>query len=427
MRKFGATLIKELQLLVHDKVGLLLMYAMPVVLVFIITLVQDSAFKIVNNNQLEIIVANHDKGTLGDTLVKMLEKSGTFIVEKNNRLSEKALQQKGITDGKLASIYIPTHFSASIENNSGTVTKLILVEFGMSEDSVKLAENTTTTNLIVYFDPVLQENYQYTLKTNLQTLLSGMENQVLLRNLFKEMGYDAIPEHIASKMTGEQTAIVAKQASINGKTAVVPNATQHNVPAWSIFAMFFMVVSLGGNIVKERNSGSFVRLLTIPPSFSLTLISKMVLYLGVAISQLALLFAIGYWIFPFMELPALQMPGSILQLFVVALLSGMAAVSYAVLIGTYAKTQEQANGFGAISIVIFAAIGGIWVPTFVMPTYLQNIALISPLHWCLEGFYALFLKNGDWNSLSFSIIFLSLFTIICQILSFAKLKSQQYL
>ncbi|MEZ4889283.1 MAG: ABC transporter permease [Crocinitomicaceae bacterium] len=427
MRKLRATLIKELQLLVHDKVGLLLMYAMPVVLVFIITLVQDSAFKIVNNNQLEIIVANHDKGTLGDTLVKMLEKSGTFIVEKNNRLSEKALQQKGITDGKLASIYIPTHFSASIENNSGNVTKLILVEFGMSEDSVKAAESTTITNLIVYFDPVLQENYQYTLKTNLQTLLSGMENQVLLRNLFKEMGYDAIPEHIASKMTGEQTAIVAKQASINGKTAVVPNATQHNVPAWSIFAMFFMVVSLGGNIVKERNSGSFVRLLTIPPSFSLTLISKMVLYLGVAISQLALLFAIGYWIFPFLELPALQMPGSIFQLFVVALLSGMAAVSYAVLIGTYAKTQEQANGFGAISIVIFAAIGGIWVPTFVMPTYLQNIALISPLHWCLEGFYSLFLKNGDWNSLSFSIIFLSLFTIICQILSFAKLKSQQYL
>jgi ABC-2 type transport system permease protein len=427
MRKFGATLIKELQLLVHDKVGLLLMYAMPVVLVFIITLVQDSAFKIVNNNQLEIIVANHDKGTLGDTLVKMLEKSGTFIVEKNNRLSEKALQQKGITDGKLASIYIPTHFSASIENNSGTVTKLILVEFGMSEDSVKLAENTTTTNIVVYFDPVLQENYQYTLKTNLQTLLSGMENQVLLRNLFKEMGYDAIPEHIASKMKGEQTAIVAKQASINGKTAVVPNATQHNVPAWSIFAMFFMVVSLGGNIVKERNSGSFVRLLTIPPSFSLTLISKMVLYLGVAISQLALLFAIGYWIFPLLKLPALQMPGSIFQLFVIALLSGMAAVSYAVLIGTYAKTQEQANGFGAISIVIFAAIGGIWVPTFVMPTYLQNIALTSPLHWCLEGFYALFLKNGDWNSLSFSIIFLSLFTIICQILSFAKLKSQHYL
>ena len=297
----------------------------------------------------------------------------------------------------------------------------------MSEDSVKAAESTTITNLIVYFDPVLQENYQYTLKTNLQTLLSGMENQVLLRKLFKEMGYDAIPEHIASKMTGEQTAIVAKQASINGKTAVVPNATQHNVPAWSIFAMFFMVVSLGGNIVKERNSGSFVRLLTIPPSFSLTLISKMVLYLGVAISQLALLFAIGYWIFPFLELPALQMPGSIFQLFVVALLSGMAAVSYAVLIGTYAKTQEQANGFGAISIVIFAAIGGIWVPTFVMPTYLQNIALISPLHWCLEGFYSLFLKNGDWNSLSFSIIFLSLFTIICQILSFAKLKSQQYL
>jgi len=124
MRKLRATLIKELQLLVHDKVGLLLMYAMPVVLVFIITLVQDSAFKIVNNNQLEIIVANHDKGTLGDTLVKMLEKSGTFIVEKNNRLSEKALQQKGITDGKLASIYIPTIFQHLLKTIRATLPNL---------------------------------------------------------------------------------------------------------------------------------------------------------------------------------------------------------------------------------------------------------------------------------------------------------------
>lgn len=112
---------------------------------------------------------------------------------------------------------------------------------------------------------------------------------------------------------------------------------------------------------------------------------------------------------------------------IVSILSALAAVSYAVLIGTYAKSQEQANGFGAISIVIFAAIGGIWVPTFVMPDYMQTIALFSPLHWCLEGYYILFLKNGDWSSLTPSIVFLSLFIIACQVLTFIKLKIQNYI
>ena len=44
-----------------------------------------------------------------------------------------------------------------------------------------------------------------------------------------------------------------------------------------------------------------------------------------------------------------------------------------------------------------------------------------------ERVYTLFLKNGDWNALSSSIIFLSLFVIVCQILTFVKLKMQNYL
>lgn len=426
MRKLLASIAKEFQMLAHDKVGLLLLYLMPVVLVFIITVVQDSAFKLVNDNQLELLISNADKGDLGDSLVTILKKSGSFIIDEKNNLTEKKLQEEGLSGGKLASIYIPENFSEAIKNNTGSITKLILTEFGVAEDSTVMS-NRKETNLTIYFDPILQENFQYTLVTNLQTVLSGLENKVMLENLFAEMGYDEIPEHIASKMTGEKTPIIAKAASLEGKQKLTPNSTQHNVPAWSIFAMFFMVVSLGGNLVKERLSGSFVRLMTIPPSFSYTLISKMLVYLGVAVSQLLLLFCIGYFIFPLMGLPQLQIPYAVFQLITVSVLSGMAAVSYAVLIGTYAKSQEQANGFGSVSIVIFAAIGGIWVPTFVMPDYMQTVALFSPLHWCLEGYYVLFLKNGDWNALSSSIIFLSLFVVVCQILTFVKLKIENYL
>lgn len=425
MRKLGASILKELQLLIHDKVGLLLMYLMPIVLVFIITIVQDSAFKLVNDNKLELLVANKDQGSLGDSLIKMLERSGNFNLEKRSDLSENQMQKIGLSSSKLASIYIPENFSSAIENNTGTVTKLILKEFGVSEgEASKLIDRT---NLTIYFDPILQENFQFTLISSLKTIVDGLESKVMLDQLFAEMGYDEIPEHIASKLTGETTPIIAKQASLDGVQKLNPNSTQHNVPAWSIFAMFFMVVSLGGNIVKERLSGSFIRLMTIPPSFTFTLLSKMLVYVGVAVSQLFLLFCIGYFVFPLIGLPKLQIPASIFQLILISVLSGMAAVSYAVAIGTYAKSQEQANGFGAVSIVIFAAIGGIWVPTFVMPDYMQTVAYFSPLHWCLDGYYVLFLKNGDWNALSSSIIFLSLFIIVFQFLTFIKLKIQNYL
>ena len=60
---------------------------------------------------------------------------------------------------------------------------------------------------------------------------------------------------------------------------VILNATQHNVPAWTIFAMFFVVMSLGSSIVREKLSGSFIRLKTLPTNYFIALISKQITYL----------------------------------------------------------------------------------------------------------------------------------------------------
>ena len=107
------------------------------------------------------------------------------------------------------------------------------------------------------------------------------------------------------------------------------------------------------------------------------------------------------------------------------LMCSLAAVSYALMIGALSKTQEQSNGIGAISIIIFAALGGIWVPTFIMPMYLQIISNFSPMHWCLEGFYILFLKGGSWAQLSPVIGFLFIFIVVCQITTYTKLKLEK--
>lgn len=425
MKKLRASILKELQLLWHDKIGLLLLYLMPILLVFIITIVQDSTFRLVNENRLEVVIANKDIGALGDTLIWQLEQSGSFDLTIDTTLSEQTLQAFILNENKLAGIYIPSDFSKKLKSNAAHITQTMLHEFGITEEKVQ--SELSTSHLSFYYDPIVQDNFRHTLIANLQSLLYGVENKLMIAELFSEMGYDEIPEDLETKFQSTQTSITVAPASVTTQKTIIPNSSQHNVPAWSIFAMFFMVISLGGNLVKERLSGSFIRLRTIPSAFSHTMASKMLLFLFVALSQLVLLFLIGVIIFPLIGLPQLEIPSTWLQLIVISLLSAMAAVSYAVLIGTYAKTQEQANGFGAISIIIFAAIGGIWVPTFVMPDYLQSLARISPLYWCLDGFYTLFLKNGNWKDLSGPIIFLIMFTFACQLLTRIKLKIQHYI
>jgi ABC-2 type transport system permease protein len=425
MKKLKASVWKEILLVLHDKVGLLLMYLMPLLLVFIITIVQNSAFQIVNENKLTVLISNQDKGSLGDSLVKALVQSGSFEIRKKDRLSEASVKRTTIDEDAMLGIYIPSDFSEKLAANADNISQLMLEQMGVIEKAPKTKPRKQ--EISIYFDPVVQENFRISVINGIQSITNGIENEEMVSKLFQEMGYDSIPGSIRQAIINRETKLKIANASLNEVAELIPNSSQHNVPAWSIFAMFFMVISLGGNIVKERLSGSFLRLQTIPGGFALTLISKFLVYLFVALSQLLLLFMMGIYIFPHIGLPKLAMPNAFLPFMVVTLLSAVSAISYAVLVGTYAKTQEQANGFGAISIIIFAAIGGIWVPNFVMPDYMQTIGNISPLKWCLEGYYILFLKNGAWGELIGTISFLFLFTVICQLLIFIKLRIQNYL
>lgn len=153
--------------------------------------------------------------------------------------------------------------------------------------------------------------------------------------------------------------------------------------------------------------------------------SKVIVYVIVALLQVALIFSLGKFTFPFIGLPELIFPSNFLAFIVVVVLSSLSAVSFALLVGTITTTQVQANGLGAVLVIIFAAIGGIWIPIFVMPEFMQTVAMFSPLYWCLEGFYILFLQDGDWNALLPVILFLLLFIIACQGITFLKLKRER--
>jgi ABC-2 type transport system permease protein len=121
-------------------------------------------------------------------------------------------------------------------------------------------------------------------------------------------------------------------------------------------------------------------------------------------------------------LPALNLPPDLPALIIVTLICGWCAASYAICIGVFAETQEQANGFGAVSIVILAALGGLLVPAFAMPASFRGIMKISPLHWCLEAYYGLFLEGGKLKDILTNILSLLAITVLIQLLTLYGLK-----
>jgi len=93
-------------------------------------------------------------------------------------------------------------------------------------------------------------------------------------------------------------------------------------------------------------------------------------------------------------LPALVFGPHKLALALMALATILAATGYSVLVGSIAHTHDQAAVFGTVSVILLAAIGGIWVPVFMMPDLMQSASIISPLNWSLSGFYDILLRGG---------------------------------
>jgi len=421
MFKLKATILKDIRILLRDKIGLVIMFAMPILLAIVITSVQNSTFELVNENKIPLLVYNKDKGETGKEFIAALQKIGIFDLHQlSGEYSEKDITDKMHNKDALVAIVVPESYSVEVLRKAKNVTREALKKLDLVTDSIQIKPSAETP-LTLYYHPVLQQSFRNSIDGAIKSSLQLVQSKFIVKNLYQEVNEEAIPDSLETQILSNQTPINEIPVSKDG-SRTIPTASQHNVPAWTIFAMFFIVISLGSSIVREKQSGSFTRLRTLPTSFAVALLSKQITYLLVTLVQAVVIFSIGIWLFPKMGLPALNLPADKLALLLVTLICGWCATSFAICIGVFAQTQEQANGIGAVSIVLLAAIGGLLVPSFAMPSSFRFIMQLSPLHWCLEAFYGLFLEGGKLKDILLNILPLLAITILLQLLAVYGLK-----
>ncbi len=332
------------------------------------------------------------------------------------------IEQRLLDDDYLIAILISNKFSGNLKQKADYISDNALVDFGV-KDSIETTKPKVENAIEYFYQPALEQSFRASVEGALRSCIQVIENKLIVNTLYVAMSSEEMPEDLEKELLEAHTAIKAIPATKDDARSL-PNATQHNVPAWTIFAMFFMVMSLGSSLVREKLNGSFVRLKTMPTNFLTALFSKQIVYMIVAIIQLVVIFSLGIWLFPTMDLPKLYLPSDLFALTIVSLLTAWCAVNYASAVGVLSETLEQANGYGAVSVVILAAIGGIMVPAFAMPPIFKYVMLLSPLHWCLEAYYGLFLEGGGILDIWSNVLFLVLITIALLAISIFGLKKK---
>lgn len=416
---------KELLLLSRDRAGLGVLFVMPMLLVLVLSLVQDNLFRANGNTVTNALVINQDLGALGKTLADTLSNDESLkIIEtlSGEKIGQETARQQVLSGKFQFALIIPKGFSSDL--NQKTAISILAAIRG---ETVLLNK----AELILYFDPAAQEVFRSNILGAVHLSVLGLEIQQksklfaeILSEEFKkeithqlsEYGAQSLPidfPEINNDWSKQSLIEIKEELSQHQDSANMPTSVQHNVPAWTLFGMFFIILPLSGTLIRERQDATLTRLMTMPINSFEFLLAKVLAYLTISMVQFVLMLLVGRFILPLLGTPVLEIGSAPFALVVVALSSGLAACGFGILFGVLAKSYEQASTLGAILIVITAAIGGIMVPVYVMPPLMQDISIISPLGWGLNAFLDIFIRGGNLETTMPYIIALNLCFFIC--------------
>jgi ABC-2 type transport system permease protein len=152
--------------------------------------------------------------------------------------------------------------------------------------------------------------------------------------------------------------------------------------------VFIPLFGISALFAYERQRGTLRRLLTTPASKATFLLGTIVGQVAMALVQMLLLVGFGIFV---MRLGWGREP---LALFLILLTSALAAAAFGSAMGTFIKSEGQANGLSIMFGMVFALMGGCWYPLELFPPAVQEAVKILPTTWAMQGMLDLVLRGG---------------------------------
>jgi len=65
------------------------------------------------------------------------------------------------------------------------------------------------------------------------------------------------------------------------------------------------------------------------------------------------------------------------------------ACTFGLLIAALGKTPGSTRGLASLAVLMMVMLGGAWVPSFIFPRWLQQLTVVVPARWAVDGLDAM--------------------------------------
>jgi ABC-2 type transport system permease protein len=360
LRQLKELIKKEILILLRDRQTILLLFLMPVALILFLSLAMEGVWADkLTGRKIQLVIENESNSPQANLLAKKI---------KTHKLIQHIDRPRGMDNDQIFA--------------DGKAHAIVTIPKGFDEGDRPVE---------MYFDPVIDAGY----KMATRSLITSITVEVV-------MGIDNLDTVIAGLLI-EKTK----------PSREFPSPLQQNVPAYAIFAMFFIAIPMSVGFLKEKKDGTLQRLFTYPVNTNLVILGKIIPYYLINIFQFVLMLLVGVYVMSHLISFSFHLGEHPWHMLPVTMVVAAATTGFGVLVAALARTPEQSSTLAATGAILMGVFGGIMMPHVLMPVVMKKLAMISPMYWAHQAYLDIFLRDAALVAILPKLIVLTLFAGIC--------------
>lgn len=361
---------KEFVQLSRDLRSVIIIIIIPLFLLIVFGYGVTTDIKNVN-----LVVCDLNKTQFTNEFIQKFTSSGFFkLVDEIDNLNE---VDKFLMSGKAkVGIILPVNFSNELGSGKSVKVQIILD-----------GSDANTANVVL--------GYVY-------QIVQGFSRDIVSDFIFKRTGKKFTPVDLKPRIWFNQ-----ELKSVN---FFIPGLM-------GLIMMIMTVLMTSLSISRERELGSFEKLISTPVNPFYIIAGKVIPYAVLAFIDSVLILLAGYLLFD------LEVKGNLFSLLVVTLIFIFCGLNLGLIISTVAKSQQSTMAIAFIATVVPSfVLSGFVFPIRNMPLILQGISYLVPARYYLDVIRGIILKGNGIREHIESVLFLLFFMLLTFRLSSFRLK-----
>lgn len=199
----------------------------------------------------------------------------------------------------------------------------------------------------------------------------GLVSETVMRKLAKDRLGPVVGESALAMPFDVQTAECADNIGFNSYS--------HSFNGMTLQYLLFWGMESGLLLLRDRQRSVWSRLRAAPVPLGCVLLGKALSTAVIAFAMVLTTFAFGHFVF------GVNVTGSVAGFLLLALAASLLSAATGLLVAAVGGTEARARSVCILVILGVSMLGGLWLPSFVLPGWARDLSLSLPTTWAMRG------------------------------------------